>query len=843
MFLIVDKISLDILVKILKNVKYISYNHQKLFKIGASVLGKVLCEHCKLEFDQDVMIEDIDTNQERLYFCCKGCQGVYHLLKDEGLDSFYERSSGVTLSPATGVLEDLEKFDHDGFTKKYVREKDGLFSVSLIIEGIHCSACIWLNEKVLSKSEGILDVDINYTNHKAKILWDPSIIKLSQIIQKIQSVGYNAYPYDARAQEERADRARKDYYSRLLVGIFGAMNIMWLAVAHYAGNFTGIRDDMKMVIIVAQFILATPVLFYTGWIYFKGAYYGLKNRFINMDFLVVTGATLAYIFSIYSMITGNGEVYFDSVVMIITFVFVGKYLEVLSKKKAIDTLDTMTSSLPTELVIIKDGRREIVNVEEVEEGDIIEIKAGEKIVIDGTIINGEGLFDESSLTGESEPRFKSVSDEIISGSVNIDSLIRYRATKSFSNSTLSTIITLLDDSLSKKPKIEKLANRISGYFSLAVLILALATFLAWYFLGGSFEKALIVSISVIVIACPCALALATPVSTLIGLEAGVKRGLLFKEAAFLETMAKSSVLLLDKTGTITEGRPTVIKSNIYREFDKSLLFSLLSSSTHPISRGVLEYIIDYDSIDFKEYSLNNQKNIEARGIEAEYNGIELFGGNLRLLKERGVDVDISSKNSIFAFVVDNKLVAVYELQDRIKPDAKESINYFKDIGFEVAMLTGDNEKVAKKVSKEVGIDMVYHSLYPKDKADIVDSYRDSGRVVIMAGDGINDSIALSKADIAIAMGSGADVSIEVSDIVLLDDKMSSLKEALILSKKTYKNIKQNLRMSLIYNLFTVPLAMAGYIIPLIAALSMSLSSLLVIANAVRIKRSFKGANR
>ena len=800
-------------------------------------MDKISCDHCKLLFDKDVLIKDVSAKNP-LFFCCKGCQGVYHLLQNEGLDSFYEKSAGTKLSPAIEISQDLEKFNSDGFFKKYIDQKDGLCKVNLIIEGIHCSACIWLNEKVLYNTEGILEVDINYTNHKAKILWDPTVIKLSQIIQKIQSVGYNAYPYDAKAQEERANKARKDYYSRLLVGIFGSMNIMWLAIAHYAGYFTGIADDMKMVIIVAQFILATPVLFYTGWVYFKGAYYGLKNRFVNMDLLVVTGATSAYLFSIYSMITGYGEVYFDSVVMIITFVFVGKYLEVLSKKKAIDTLDSMTSSLPTEVLIIKDDEKIVVGVEEIQEGDIIEIKPGEKIVIDGEVLSGEGSVDESSLTGESKPIYKSVGSEIVSGAVNLDSVIRYKATKAFNNSTLSTIVTLLEESLGKKPKIEKLANQLSGYFSFIILILAVGTFIFWYMNGGTFEKALIVSISVIVIACPCALALATPVSTLIGLEAGVKKGLLFKEASFLETMAKSNVLLLDKTGTITEGKPTVLNATIYKEFDKNLLYSLLKSSTHPVSKGVLRFI-EQEQDELKEYSLSNSKNIEARGIEAEFNGKKLFGGNLQLLKDRGVELDYDSENSIFAFVVDGVLVSLYELKDRTKEDAKESIEYFQKIGFEVAMLTGDNEKVAYAIAQEVGIKKVYHSLYPKDKADIVESYHDKNRVVIMVGDGINDSIALSKSDIAIAMGSGADVSVEVSDIILLDDKMSSLKEALILSRKTYKNIKQNLRMSLLYNLFTVPLAMAGYIIPLVAALSMSLSSLLVIANAVRIKRGLK----
>ncbi len=796
-------------------------------------MDKIACDHCHLEFDIDILIKE-----KNLYFCCKGCQGVYHLLHDEGLDGFYEKVGSTKLDPARGVIDDLERYDNEGFAKKYIKNTDGLCEVSLIIDGIHCSACIWLNEKVLHRTDGIIDADINYTNHKAKITWDSDIIKLSQIIAKIQSIGYNAYPYDATAQEDRANKTRKDYYSRLLVAVFATMNIMWLAIAQYTGYFTGIADDMKNVLNFAEFFLATPVLFYTGWTYFKGAYYGLKNHFINMDFLVITGASLAYIYSIYVTILNEGEVYFDSVVMIISFVYIGKYLEVLSKKRAVDTLDSMTSSIPTEVIRIKDSKKSLISIEEILVDDILEIKPADKIVIDGEIIKGEGSIDESSISGESEPIYKKKGDMLLSGSINLDSVITYKATKSYNTSMLSTIVSLLEDSLSKKPKIEQLANQISGYFSLVILFLAIATFLAWYFIDGSFEKALIVSISVIIIACPCALALATPISTLIGLGVGAKRGILFKEAGFLETMAKADILLLDKTGTITEGKPKVIEHKVYDEFDENLLYSLLKSSKHPISKGVEEFL-KKEHKNLKELKLLNAKTIQARGIEAKFEDKNIFGGNVEFLKQKGIKEVINSDNSIFAFVINGKLKAIYELKDRVKQGAKESIADFINNGVEVVMLTGDNESVARKIAEEVEIVNFKHSLLPKDKADIVDMYHDKQKIVIMAGDGINDALALSKSDISIAMGSGADIAVEVSDIVLMDNKMSSLKDARKLSIKTYKNIRQNLGLSLIYNLLTVPLAMAGFVIPLVAALSMSLSSLLVIANASFINRSFK----
>ena len=801
-------------------------------------MSKVVCDHCKLEFDEKVMIKD-EADGETRYFCCKGCQGIYHLLRSEGLDDFYDKLGNNKLEPPKELNDDLHKFDLEGFKKKYITEKNGLCEINLIIEGIHCSACVWLNEKVLHQTEGIVEASINYTNNKAKIVWDPDIIKLSEIIQKIRSIGYNGYPYDPKIQEEKANKARRDYYSRLLVAIFATMNIMWIAIAQYTGYFTGMRSDIKNVLNIAEFVLATPTLFYTGWIYFKGAYFGLKNRFINMDVLVATGATLAYIYSIYAMITGNGEVYFDSVTMIVTFVFVGKYLEVLSKKSAVDSMDSILGSIPTEVLVVLENEKTLVPVEEIKEGDIIEIKPGDKVVIDGIIISGEGNFDLSSLTGESEPIYKKEGDEVISGSVGLDSVIRYKATKEYAASMLCTIATLLDESIVKKPHIEKLADKISGYFSLAILSLSLITFLAWYFyLGSGFERSLIVAISVIVIACPCALGLATPMATLIGIGIASKKGILFKEASFLESMAKSDTLVLDKTGTVTEGKPKVIVFNKIEEFEPDILYSLVKSSKHPVSQAIAKYLKqNYE--DIKEIELKDIKNIEARGISAKFNDKKVFGGNIKLIQEMGLKFDKECENTIFIFAIEDSVKALFELKDTPKEGAKEAIKEIKKMGLQTIMLTGDNEKVARKIADEVNIDEVYHSLFPKDKADIIEKLQKQGKIVIMAGDGINDVLALSLSNIAVSMGSGAEVSVEVSDVVLLNDDMISLKDAIKLSKRVYLSIKENLMLSAVYNAITIPLAMMGYVIPLVAALSMSLSSLLVVGNSYRIKLKIK----
>ena len=792
-------------------------------------MSKVKCDHCHLEFDEDVMIEDNGK-----YFCCKGCQGVYHLLQSEGLESFYDKLGDTKLAPAQQKKDDLEKFDLEGFINRYVKKReDGLYEINLIIEGIHCSACVWLNEKVLHKLPGIIEASINYTNNKAKVVWDPNELKLSKIIETIRSIGYNAYPYDPKLQEERALKQRREYYARILVAVFATMNIMWIAIAQYVGFFTGMRADIKTILNIAEFALATPTLFYSGQVFFRGAFYGLKNRFVNMDFLVATGASLAYIYSIYAMITRTGEVYFDSVTMIITFVLVGKYLEVLSKKQAVDTVDSMLGAIPTEVIVVKENEKALVSIENVKVGDIIEIKPGEKVVIDGVIVRGEASFDESSLTGESEPVFKKVGDEVLSGSIVLDSVVRYRATKEFSTSLLSNIATLLEDAMSKKPHLEQLANQISGYFSVTILSIALLAFLGWYWYAAEFERALIVAVSVIVIACPCALGLATPMATLVGLGEALKRGILFKEASFLETMAKSNVLVLDKTGTITKGKPSVMGVEKFADFDENIVYTLTEHSTHPISRGVWEYLKQKGKSQLLK--AEDIKEIKAKGIQARIEGKEVMGGNLEFLLENGVQCKYEGEHSIFAVAIEKKLVAIYELSDEIRERAGYAIGKIQEMGIEVWMLTGDNERSAKRVAKEVGIENYKAKMLPQQKSAFIEELHRQGKVVVMAGDGINDAIALACSDIAIAMGSGADIALSVSDVVLLDEKPIKIYEALRLSKRVFQAVKENLVLSLLYNLIAIPLAVMGFVNPLFAALAMSLSSLTVVGNSFRIK--------
>lgn len=804
----------------------------------------VKCSHCHLEFDEKVMIKEPNTFQESSasstpihYFCCNGCQGVYHLLKSDGLDSFYDKVGNSKLAPPIQNESDSSSFDMESFKSRYIKTtEEGFSRVDLIIEGIHCAACIWLNEKVLGQMDGIVEATINFTNNKAKIVWDENSVKLSQIIDKIRMIGYNAYPFERTQSEIKATKKNRDYFLRMSIAIFASMNIMMIDVAKYTGFFTGMSDEMLRIVHMAEFIFATPVLFYSGWVFFRGAYYGLKNHVVNMDLLVSVGATLTYIYSLYVLFGGAGHSYFDSVAMIITFVLVGKYLEVIGKKDAVDTMDKIRSSIPLEATRVVDGIKTSIAIDKIEIGDILEVKNGEKASVDGIVTSGSSSFDESSISGESLPVIKKLDSKIYSGTLNVDKVIRYKAVKNYANSTLNHIVELLEDSLNSKPKIEQTTNELSKYFSVSILTVAFLTFLGWFIFGGlqeeisTFENALIIAISVIVIACPCALALATPIASLVGISWLSREGLLFKEAKYIETLAKADVMVFDKTGTLTSGKLSVISAKCEEFSTKqiNLLYSLVDSSTHPVSLAVKKYLKNnYEELKYLE--LESIEQLPARGIQAIYEEQKLFGGKS----------DNTSDYTTFEFFINNEKIATFELEDSIKDGARQTIEYLKEQNIDVILCSGDNEKVVTKVSNELGIKNYYYSMTPIEKADFIKSLKEAGKTVVMAGDGVNDSLALSRADVSIAMGDGADISLDVSDVVVLNDKIDGVRKSFYIAKRTFGFIKQNLAISLIYNIITIPIAMAGYVIPLVAALSMSLSSLLVVGNSVRIKQKIK----
>ncbi|MGF7441252.1 heavy metal translocating P-type ATPase [Campylobacter concisus] len=786
------------------------------------------CAHCRLKFDESVMI----SNESGLKFCCVGCKGVYEILNENGLSEFYERLGKNTLTPASNGanIKNLAA----NFSELVTKEGD-FSQISFLIDGITCSACIWLLEKALFSLPGVLEVNINSLNQKAVIVFDEQELLIEQIIEKIYAVGYVPKPYATSQKEDELAKKRRNFYTKALVGIFATMNIMWLAIAQYSGYFSGIRGDIKDILSFAQFVLATPVLFYTGSEFFKVAKIAIKNASPNMDLLVITGASITYIYSIFAMFTRSGESYFDSVAMIITFVFIGKFLEILGKKKALEISNFLNDMLLAKVCVLEDGKDILKEPRDVNLGEKIVLRSGERALLDGVVLSGEASMDSSSLTGESLPVLLGAGGEVKSGVVCLNGQIVYEARQIFKNSYLNQLINLLQNAELKKPNIELAVNKIASKFSLSVLTLAFFTFWFWYFKFG-FSEAIVTAVSVIVIACPCALALATPVSSVCALGVAFKNRVLFKEAKFFESLAKCDVAVFDKTGTLTKAEFEVSDFFIKESISLDEIYSLALISNHQISVAVAKLLKQKGA---RKIELKNTNLSVAKGVEAEISGKKFYAGSKRFLVENGIIFDEAEENVSFFVGLNGELVAKFYLKDSVKPEAKALIDELKSADMKVCILSGDVQKVVKNVADELGVSEFRAEMLPETKAKFISKLKEHGKKVLMVGDGINDAAALSLAHIAICMGSGAAISLERSDVVLLDDSLKSLAKAIKISKFTYKTIKQNLLFCLLYNVLALPFAVCGYVIPLFAALFMSLSSLSVILNSLYIVRKFK----
>ena len=780
------------------------------------------CSHCRLDFDKKQMLE-----KDGHFFCCTGCEAVFELVQSKGLGDFYERLGKNSLEPVN-FKQNLGVFD------SFVRPtNDGFSEIHLVIDGIFCAACVWLNEKILIEEQGVIEASVNPLTHKARVVFDERQVSLKRILTLIQSIGYKPSAYDPLKQEQKALSTKREFYSKLVVAVACVMNVMWIAVAKYAGFFSLMDAQTKDILNFAEFVLASPVLFYTGSAFYKNAYFSLKHGQISMDFLVIFGASLAYAYSLWAMFSRGGEVYFDSVAMIICFVFVGKYLEVLVKKHATDTMDGLNDFLKGEILVFNGKEFAPKDAYAVQVGDIIQLKTGDKILIDGVCVRGEASIDSSSLSGESEPVLVQAGTNINSACVVLDGSVEYRALKPYAESKLSQIISLLE--LSQKPKIQSLVAQIAVYFSRSVLAVALLCFCFWYFVRESgAEFALINAISVLIIACPCALALATPVSNLIALFQALKLKVLFKSSDKIEDLSKCDFAVFDKTGVLTDFKLKIARYELNQKANLNELFAFIGLSNHPVSASIREFLQEKVK-DKKHLEFSAVKEVRAKGISARLKNDEFIGGNAHFLQECGIKMSQKFSDTHFVFAKNGEILAHFEFESVLRAGAIELVSYLKKIKMPIKMLTGDNEKAAQKVASKLGITDFTAFCLPENKMQVITTLSQKHKV-LMVGDGVNDALALQNAAVAVSLKQGADLAAQNSDIILLKNDLHALEQAIRLSKKTFIIIKQNLAFSLCYNALTIPLAFVGLINPLVAAASMSLSSVVVILNALRIRR-------
>ncbi|NHB49173.1 heavy metal translocating P-type ATPase [Helicobacter pylori] len=776
------------------------------------------CSHCQLEFKESELFKEVIHHKE-LYFCCTGCARVYALLLDLNLESFYDKLNDSTLAPVTpqdsmNILELEQALEENN---------KGELILNLLLEKTHCNACLWLNQKVLERLSGVKKVSVNFTTHHLQIVFDKSLDP-KEIVQKIESLGYGAKIYNAKNYTLKAQKEQRSYLLTLSVGFFATMNLMFIAIAKYASYGSGMDKLMQRNLDLVSLFLSLLVLVVVGRFFIKGAFYGLKNGVLGMDLSVSFGALSAFVYSLYAMLVSQ-ETYFEASSTILTLVFGSKFLELKARLFANEKCLALESHEIHSVIIVENGKQIEKHPKDVAIGSVVWVPSGAKIALDGVLLNNASV-DASLISGEFKPLELGVNDPILGGYVNVGMPFSYQVSATFQNSRLSGLLETLKKSFLEKPLIESSANQIADIFSKAVLFLAFVSFLLWQFgLGGNFEKALMVCISVLVISCPCAFALATPIALVIGV---FKNPLIvFKEALFLETLAKVKKIFIDKTGTLTQKEVLLKEKIIYEEFDERLLKSLLKTREHLAHSAILK------ALDGDEVSLEKIE-FFAHGLKASYQNETLLVGSLKFLKSMGVDLKVKeSANIMVGFAKNKTLCALFILEERLKANAKEVVQALQNKGLELEILSGDNESSVKECAKKLGISKYHANLTPEDKAQIVSSYKG---VCAMIGDGNNDALALKQASVSLGFEKSA-LSKSACDILLLEEDLSLLEKAFHNAQKVYQVVLQNIVLSLIYNAILIPVAMLGYINPLIASLSMSASSLLVVLNSLRLKHS------
>ncbi|GAA6843580.1 heavy metal translocating P-type ATPase [Helicobacter pylori] len=782
------------------------------------------CSHCQLEFKESELFKEV-INHKELYFCCTGCARVYALLLDLNLESFYDKLNDSTLAPVT-PQDSMSALELEQALEENNKSD---FILNLLLEKTHCNACLWLNQKVLERLKGVKKVSVNFTTHHLQIVFDKSL-NPKEIVQKIESLGYGAKIYNAKNYALKAQKEQRSYLLTLSVGFFATMNLMFIAIAKYAsygGASYGAGMDklMQRNLDLVSLFLSLLVLVVVGRFFIKGAFYGLKNGVLGMDLSVSFGALSAFVYSIYAMLVSQ-ETYFEASSTILTLVFGSKFLELKARLFANEKCLALESHEIHSVIVVENGKQQIEkHPKDVAIGSVVLVPSGAKIALDGVLLNHASV-DASLISGEFKPLELEVNDQILGGYVNVGVPFSYQVSANFQNSRLSSLLETLKKSFLEKPLIESSANKIADIFSKAVLFLAFISFLLWQFgLGGNFEKALMVCISVLVISCPCAFALATPIALVIGV---FKNPLIvFKEALFLETLAKVKKIFIDKTGTLTQKEVLLKEKIIYEEFDERLLKSLLKTREHLAHSAILK------SLDSDEVSLEKIE-FFAHGLKANYHNETLLVGSLKFLNAMGVNIKAKeSANIMVGFAKNKTLCALFILEERLKNNAKEVVQFLQNKGLELEILSGDNESSVKECAKKLGISNYHANLTPEDKAQIISSYKG---VCAMIGDGNNDALALKQASVSLGFEKSA-LSKSACDILLLEEDLSLLKKAFDNAQKVYQVVLQNIVLSLIYNAILIPVAMLGYINPLIASLSMSASSLLVVLNSLRLKRS------
>lgn len=786
--------------------------------------------------------------------CCRGCQAVAQAIVAGGLVDYYRhrtaKSGTAALDAAEVVPEWLRQaklYDLPEVQQSFVRQEEGeVREASLILEGIVCAACVWLNERHLSGLPGVLSVEVNYSTHRARVRWDDSRIKLSEILHAVAAIGYTAHPFDPGRQEQIFLKERQAALRRLFIAGIGMMQVMMYAVPVYVAGGDGTMPSWaENIMRWASLVLTAPVVGYSAWPFFLGAWRDLKRRQAGMDVPVALGVGAAFAASVYATLMGGGEVYFDSVTMFVFFLLSGRFLEMGARRKAADAAEKLVKLQPAmanRLPAFPDTRvDELVAVSSLYQGEYLMIRPGESVPADGQVVEGESRVDESLLTGESRPVPKGQGARLIAGTVNADSPLVMRIEGLGQDTVLSGIVRLLDRALAEKPALAQLADRVASWFVLALLLIAAVTGGIWYFVEPA--RAFWITVAVLVVSCPCALSLATPAALAAATGNLTRLGLLTTRGHALETLAKATHFVFDKTGTLTHGKmdllETVTLGAVSRERCLAMAAALERASEHAIACAISAAAGESSG----RCAVQETANFPGSGVEGVVDGRRYRMGRPGFVAELCAspvphDALLARGGATVVALGDEAgWLSLFVLGDSLRQDARELVAGLVQRGKTVVLLSGDQEDAAQLVAEQLGIGTVRAGMTPQGKLDYVHGLQEAGAVVAMVGDGVNDAPVLAAASVSIAMGGGTQVARASADMILLSEHLPHLLAGVDVAVKTARIIRQNLSWAFGYNLVAIPLAALGFITPWMAGIGMSASSLLVVLNALRLVES------
>ena len=798
------------------------------------------CYHCgqpvATGFQYRVCIDSVDHEM-----CCRGCQAVAQAIIDNGLVEYYRNRTAMPGSGQEVLPDEIKKlalYDHPEIQRSFVIDAgEHCKEAVLILEGITCAACVWLNERHLKQLDGVISVEVNYASHRARVSWDERKIGLSRILQEIQLLGYNAHPYNARQADQLRKTQRKKDLQRIAIAGIAASQVMMLAVGLYAGAWYGIEANTVYLLRWFSLILTVPVVVFAAWPFYRSAWSGLKSGHLNMDVPVALAIITAFLGSVWVTVMGGAHVYFDTIGMFTLFLLATRLLETGAREKSVEAAENLLKLQPAMAMRIKNGQQEYVPVLDLLVGDHVLTKPGETIAADAVVIEGVTSVDESLLTGESRAVAKQIGDAVIAGSVNLEGPLTLSVTGVGENTVLAGIVRLVDKAQAEKPKIAQLADRVAAWFTLGLLVFALIVGLAWLWVDSS--RAFEIVLAVLVVTCPCALSLAVPAALAAAGSHLIKRGILVMRGHALETLSQVDHVVFDKTGTLTIGKPEIVSVIPLGQSDVAecsrIAASLEQASEHPLAHAFLRKV---DTVTLPKVS--DPRNFPGQGVTGEIGGVVYTLGNRGFAEasqshsDVGMQAEFPGATLIWLCDAQNVL-AVFALADPLRNDAAVAVNALLSRGIGVSILSGDSEAAVGYVAAKLGVENYNSQQKPQDKLAALQAMQAQGRVVAMVGDGVNDAPVLAGAQVSFAMGTGTDVASQSSDIVLLSSKLNDVAVALDTGKAALKVMRQNLFWAAFYNFTALPFAALGHISPWVAALGMSISSLIVVLNALRLR--------